>query len=333
MFSVILAAAIAFVVTVSLGSKFILYLQNKKFGQFVREEGPQTHLIKQGTPTMGGVVMLVGLVAALLVVARPNVATLTTLLLVSAVAGIGLYDDWQKISNRRNEGLSVRWKFVLLSLTVVIADVMALRYVGVTQNVIMPGFEKNLVLGPGVIGVALFSILMLLVIVGTTNTVNLTDGLDGLAAGTGGIALLAYTAIAFLERQYDVAIICGAMVGAIIGFLWYNAHPAQVFMGDTGSLAIGGVLAAAAVITKTEMLLPVIGGLFVIEGLSVILQYTVFRLSGRKRRLFKMTPIHHHFELSGWEENKVVVRFWIIQAACTALGFVLYYFTLYQDAV
>jgi len=333
LFSVILAAAIAFVVTVSLGSKFILYLQNKKFGQFVREEGPQTHLIKQGTPTMGGVVMLVGLAAALLVVARLNVATLTTLLLVSAVAGIGLYDDWQKISNRRNEGLSVRWKFLLLSLTVVIADVMALRYVGVTQNVVMPGFEKNLVLGPGVIGVALFSILMLLVIVGTTNTVNLTDGLDGLAAGAGGIALLAYTAIAFLERQYDVAIICGAMVGAIIGFLWYNAHPAQVFMGDTGSLAIGGVLAAAAVITKTEMLLPIIGGLFVIEGLSVILQYTVFRLSGRKRRLFKMTPVHHHFELSGWEENKVVVRFWIIQAACTAFGFVLYYFTLYQDAV
>nr|MBA4115920.1 phospho-N-acetylmuramoyl-pentapeptide-transferase [Rubrobacter sp.] len=143
MFSVILAAAIAFAVTVSLGSKFIVFLQNKKFGQFVREEGPQTHLIKQGTPTMGGVVMLVGLVAALLVVARPNVATLTTLLIVSAVAGIGLYDDWQKISNRRNEGLSVRWKFLLLSLTVIIADVMALRYVGVTQNVIMPGFEKN----------------------------------------------------------------------------------------------------------------------------------------------------------------------------------------------
>ncbi|CAA9435441.1 MAG: Phospho-N-acetylmuramoyl-pentapeptide-transferase [uncultured Rubrobacteraceae bacterium] len=331
MFSVILAAAIAFAVTVSLGSKFIIFLQNKKFGQFVREEGPQTHLIKQGTPTMGGVVMLVGLVAALLVVARPNVATLTTLLIVSAVAGIGLYDDWQKISNRRNEGLSVRWKFLLLSLTVIIADVMALRYVGVTQNVIMPGFERNLVLGPGVIGVALFSILMLLVIVGTTNTVNLSDGLDGLAAGAGGIALLAYTAIAFLERQYDVAIICGAMVGAIIGFLWYNAHPAQVFMGDTGSLAIGGVLAAAAVITKTEMLLPVIGGLFVIEGLSVIIQYSFFKLTGR--RVFKMAPIHHHFELSGWEENKIVVRFWIIQGAFTALGFVVYYFTLYQDAV
>jgi phospho-N-acetylmuramoyl-pentapeptide-transferase len=259
------------------------------------------------------------------------VATLTTLLLVSAVAGIGLYDDWRKISNRRNEGLSVRWKFLLLSLTVVVADVMALRYVGVTQNVIMPGFEKNLVLGPGVIGVAFFSLLMLLVIVGTTNTVNLTDGLDGLAAGAGGIALLAYTAIAFLERQYDVAIICGAMVGAIIGFLWYNAHPAQVFMGDTGSLAIGGLLAAAAVITKTEMLLPVIGGLFVIEGLSVILQYGFFKLTGR--RVFKMAPIHHHFELSGWEENKVVVRFWIIQAAFTAFGFVLYYFTLYNGAL
>jgi phospho-N-acetylmuramoyl-pentapeptide-transferase len=333
LFSVILAAAIAFAVTVILGSKFIIFLQTRKFGQFVREEGPQTHLIKQGTPTMGGVVMLTGLAAALLVVARPNVATLTTLLLVSAVAGIGLYDDWQKISNRRNEGLSVRYKFLLLSLTVLLADVMALYYVGITQNVIFPGFDQNLVLGPGWIGVALFSVLMLLVIVGTTNTVNLTDGLDGLAAGAGGIALLAYTAIAFLERQYDVAIICGAMVGAIVGFLWYNAHPAQVFMGDTGSLAIGGVLAAAAILTKTEMLLPIIGGIFVLEGLSVIVQYSVFRLSGRKRRIFKMAPLHHHFEMSGWQENQVVVRFWIIQFAFAVVGFVLYYFTLYNDAV
>ena len=333
MFSVILAAGIAFAVTVTLGSKFINFLQTRKFGQFVREEGPQTHLIKQGTPTMGGVVMLTGLAAALLVVARPNVATLTTLLLVSAVAGIGLYDDWQKISNRHNEGLSVRYKFLLLSLTVLLADVMALYYVGITQNVIFPGFDQNLVLGPGWIGVALFSVLMLLVIVGTTNTVNLTDGLDGLAAGAGGIALLAYTAIAFLERQYDVAIICGAMVGAIVGFLWYNAHPAQVFMGDTGSLAIGGVLAAAAILTKTEMLLPIIGGIFVVEGLSVIVQYTVFRLSGRKRRIFKMAPLHHHFEMSGWQENQVVVRFWIIQFTFAVVGFVLYYFTLYNDAV
>jgi phospho-N-acetylmuramoyl-pentapeptide-transferase len=333
LFSVILAAAIAFVVTVTLGSKFINFLQTRKFGQFVREEGPQTHLIKQGTPTMGGVVMLTGLVAALLVVARPNVATLTSLLLVSAVAGIGLYDDWQKISNRRNEGLSVRYKFLLLSLTVLLADVMALYYVGITQNVIFPGFDQNLVLGPGWIGVALFSFLMLLVIVGTTNTVNLTDGLDGLAAGAGGIALLAYTAIAFLERQYDVAIICGAMVGAIVGFLWYNAHPAQIFMGDTGSLAIGGVLAAAAILTKTEMLLPIIGGIFVLEGLSVIVQYSVFRLSGRKRRIFKMAPLHHHFEMSGWQENQIVVRFWIIQFTFAVVGFVLYYFTLYNDAV
>jgi phospho-N-acetylmuramoyl-pentapeptide-transferase len=326
-----LAAGIAFVVTVSLGSRFIRFLQTKKFGQFVREEGPQTHLIKQGTPTMGGVVMLVGLASALLVVARPNVATLTTLLLVSAVAGIGLYDDWQKISNRRNEGLSARYKALLLILAVVVADVMALRYVGVTQNVVLPGFDRNLVLGPGVIGVALFSFLMLLVVVGTTNAVNLTDGLDGLAAGAGGIALLAYTAIAFLERQYDLAIICGAMVGAIIGFLWFNSHPAQVFMGDTGALAIGGVLAAAAVLTKTELLLPIIGGVFVMETLSVIVQYVSFKLKGR--RVFKMAPIHHHFELSGWEENKVVVRFWIIQAVFASSGFVLYYFTLYNDAV
>jgi len=331
LFSVILGAAIAFVVTVSLGSKFIAFLQIKKFGQFVREEGPQTHLIKQGTPTMGGVVMLAGLVSALLVVARPNVATLTTLLLVSAVAGVGLYDDWQKISNRRNEGLSVRYKALLLTLAVVVADVMALRYVGVTQNVVIPGSDKNLVLGPGIIGVALFSFLMLLVIVGATNAVNLTDGLDGLAAGAGAIALLAYTAIAFLERQYDLAIICGAMVGAIIGFLWYNSHPAQVFMGDTGALAIGGVLAVAAIITKTEMLLPIIGGVFVLETLSVMIQYVSFKLTGK--RVFKMAPIHHHFELSGWQENKVVVRFWIVQSACAALGFVLYYFTLYNDAV
>ena len=331
MFSVILAAAIAFTVTITLGSKFIGFLQIKKFGQFVREEGPQTHLIKQGTPTMGGVVMLVGLVSALFVVARPNVLTLTTLLLVSAVAGIGLYDDWQKISNKRNEGLRARYKAFLLILAVVVADVMALHYVGLTQNVIVPGFNKNLVLGPGVIGVALFSFLMLLVVVGTTNAVNLSDGLDGLAAGAGAIALLAYTAIAFLEREYDLAVICGAMVGALIGFLWFNSHPAEVFMGDTGSLAIGGVLAAAAVLTKTEMLLPIIGGIFVLEALSVIIQYVYYKLTSK--RVFKMAPIHHHFELSGWEENKVVMRFWIIQAAFAVVGFVLYYFTLYNDAV
>ncbi|MDP8951952.1 MAG: phospho-N-acetylmuramoyl-pentapeptide-transferase [Actinomycetota bacterium] len=328
MFSVVLAAAVAFAVTVALGSPFINFLQSKKFGQFVREEGPQTHLIKQGTPTMGGVVMLMGLFSALVVVARPNVATLTVLLLVMTVASIGLYDDWQKISNKRNEGLSARYKALLLILAVVVADVMALRYVGVTQTVILPYLDRNLVLGPGVIGVALFSFLMLLVIVGTTNAVNLTDGLDGLAAGAGGIALLAYTAIAFLERQYDLAIVCGAMVGAIIGFLWFNAYPAQVFMGDTGSLAIGGVLAAAAVLTKTEMLLPIIGGIFVLEALSVIAQVLVFKLNGR--RVFKMAPIHHHFEFLGWAENKVVVRFWIVQSACAAIGFVVYYFTLYN---
>ncbi len=328
MFSVILSAAIAFLVTVSLGSKFIEYLQSRKFGQFVREDGPETHLIKTGTPTMGGVVMLAGLVAALVVVGRPNAATFGALVLISTVAGIGLYDDWQKISNKRNEGLSVKYKFLLLTLAVVLADFLAIRYVGVTQNIIVPGWDRNLVLGPGLVGVALFSVFLLLVIVGSTNAVNLADGLDGLAAGAGGIALLTYTAIAFLERQYDVALICGAMVGALIGFLWFNAHPAEVFMGDTGSLAIGGVMAAAAVFTKTEMLLPIIGGLFVIEALSVIIQYAFFKLT--HRRVFKMAPIHHHFELLGWEENKIVVRFWIIQAAFAATGFVLYYLLLYN---
>jgi phospho-N-acetylmuramoyl-pentapeptide-transferase len=185
LFSVVLAAAIAFLVTVALGSEYIEFLQTRKFGQFVREEGPETHLIKAGTPTMGGLVMLMGLMAALLVVARPNVATFATLLIVSAVAGIGLYDDWQKISKKGSEGLSVRFKFLLLTLTVVLADVLALRYVGVTQNVVVPGFDRNLVLGPGVVGIALFSLFLLLVIVGTTNAVNLTDGLDGLAAGPG----------------------------------------------------------------------------------------------------------------------------------------------------
>ena len=324
-----LAAAVAFVVTVALGSPFIQFLQSRKFGQFVREEGPQTHLIKAGTPTMGGVVMLMGLVAALLVVARPNAATFATLLLVTVVAGIGFYDDWQKISKKRPEGLSARYKFGLLTLAVVLADVLSIYYVGVTQTVLVPYFDFSLVLGPGIVGLALFSGFLLLVIAGTTNAVNLTDGLDGLAAGAGALALLAYTAIAFLERQYDVAIVCGAMVGAIIGFLWFNSHPADIFMGDTGSLAIGGVLAAAAVLTKTELLLPVIGGLFVVEALSVMIQVAVFKLTGK--RVFKMAPIHHHFEFLGWEENKVVVRFWILQAACSAFGFFLYYLFLYNS--
>ena len=328
MFSVVLAAAVAFLVTVTLGSTFITFLQSRSFGQFVREEGPQTHLIKAGTPTMGGVVMLMGLLGALAVVARFNAATLATLLLVAVVAGIGLYDDWQKISKKRPEGLSARYKFLLLTLAVVLADVIAVRYVGVTQTVLVPYFDLSLVLGPGIVGLALFSVFLLLVIAGTTNAVNLTDGPDGLAAGTGAIALVVYTAIAFLERQYDVALICGAMVGAIVGFLWYNSHPADIFMGDTGSLAIGGVLAAAAVLTKTELLLPVIGGLFVLEAVSVIVQVLVFKVTGR--RVFKMAPIHHHFEFLGWEENKVVVRFWIVQAAFSALGFFLYYIFLYN---
>ena len=330
MFSVVLAAAVAFLVTVLLGAKFIEFLQSRKFGQFVREEGPQTHLIKAGTPTMGGIVMLTGLLGALVVVARPNVATLTTMLLVAVVAGIGLYDDWQKISKKRPEGLSARYKFLLLTLAVVLADVLAVRYVGVTQTVLVPYFDRSLVLGPGIVGIALFSVFLLLVIAGTTNAVNLTDGLDGLAAGAGAIALLAYTAIAFLERQYDVAVICGAMVGAIVGFLWYNSHPAQIFMGDTGALAIGGVLAAAAVLTKTELLLPIVGGLFVIEAVSVIVQVLVYKLTGR--RVFKMAPIHHHFEFLGWDENKVVVRFWIAQAAFSSVGFFLYYIFLYNAA-
>jgi phospho-N-acetylmuramoyl-pentapeptide-transferase len=326
----VLGAAVAFLVTALLGSKFIEFLQSRKFGQFVREEGPQTHLIKAGTPTMGGIVMLTGLVAALLVVARPNVATLTTLLLVAVVAGIGLYDDWQKISKKRPEGLSARYKFLLLTLAVVLADVLAVRYVGVTQTVLVPYFDQSLVLGPGIVGIALFSVFLLLVIAGTTNAVNLTDGLDGLAAGAGAIALLAYTAIAFLERQYDVAVICGAMVGAMVGFLWYNSHPAQIFMGDTGSLAVGGVLAAAAVLTKTELLLPIVGGLFVVEAVSVMVQVFVYKLTGR--RVFKMAPIHHHFEFLGWDENKVVVRFWIAQAAFSSVGFFLYYIFLYNAA-
>jgi phospho-N-acetylmuramoyl-pentapeptide-transferase len=330
LFSVVLAASVAFLVTVLLGSQFIAFLQSRKFGQFVREEGPQTHLIKAGTPTMGGIVMLMGLLGALVVVARPNVATLTTLLLVAVVAGIGLYDDWQKISKKRPEGLSARYKFLLLTLAVVLADALAVRYVGVTQTVLVPYFDRSLVLGPGVLGIALFSIFLLLVIAGTTNAVNLTDGLDGLAAGAAAIALLAYTAIAFLERQYDVAVICGAMVGAIVGFLWYNSHPADIFMGDTGSLAIGGILAAAAVLTKTELLLPIVGGLFVVEALSVIVQVFVFKLTGR--RVFKMAPIHHHFEFLGWDENKVVVRFWIAQAAFSSVGFFLYYIFLYNTA-
>ena len=330
MFSVVLGAAIAFLVTALLGSRFIEFLQSRKFGQFVREEGPETHLIKAGTPTMGGLVMLTGFFGALVVVARPNVATLTTLLLVAVVAGIGLYDDWQKISKKRPEGLSARYKFLLLTLAVVLADVLAVRYVGVTQTVLVPYFDRSLVLGPGIVGIALFSFFLLLVIAGTTNAVNLTDGLDGLAAGTGAMALLSYTAIAFLERQYDVAVVCGAMVGAIVGFLWYNARPAQIFMGDTGSLAIGGVLAGAAVLTKTELLLPIVGGLFVVVAVSVIVQVFVYKLTGR--RVLKMAPIHHHFELLGWDENKIVVRFWIAQAAFSAVGFFLYYIFLYNAA-
>jgi phospho-N-acetylmuramoyl-pentapeptide-transferase len=326
LFSVVLAAAIAFLVTVVLGSEYIAFLQTRKFGQFVREEGPETHLIKAGTPTMGGLVMLMGLLAALLVVARPNVATFATLLIVSAVAGIGLYDDWQKISKKGSEGLSVRFKFLLLTLTVVLADVLALRYVGVTQNVVVPGFDRNLVLGPGVVGIALFSLFLLLVIVGTTNAVNLTDGLDGLAAGSCAIVLLAYTAITITSGQEGLALLSACLVGASVGFLWFNSFPAAIFMGDTGSLGLGAAIGALAVMTQTEVLLIILGGIFVIEALSVAVQVLSFKMF--RRRVLLMAPVHHHFEMLAWSETKIMLRFWIVAAVCAGIGY-----TLYQNSI
>jgi phospho-N-acetylmuramoyl-pentapeptide-transferase len=335
------------------GPWLIRHLRELQIGQYIREEGPEAHQKKAGTPTMGGVLIVLSTaIPTLLWADLSNPFVLLTLFALVGFAAIGFVDDYAKISKQRNLGLTAKKKIyfqVFVSLVVGVALLVLATYSAYSTKFVFPFFKR---FQPDLVAHSLldqnhfgghlwplafvpFLVAIAIVIVGSSNAVNLTDGLDGLAIGctviaAGALTVLTYVSsnyrwATYLEIQYiprvgELTIFCGALVGASLGFLWYNAHPAEIFMGDVGSLSLGGALGTIAVIIKQEILLFFVGGIFVIEALSVILQVGSFKLRGK--RIFKMAPIHHHFELLGWSESKVIVRFWI-----AALVFALFALT------
>ncbi len=321
------------------GPWLIRKLRELQIGQFIREEGPQAHQKKAGTPTMGGVLIVIStLVPTLLWADLTNGFVLLAIFSLLAFATIGFIDDYAKVSKQRNLGLTSRKKFLLQILVsfIIGTGLLALATRSAYSTVLIVPFLKkvhpdlvihSLLSSPHLWPLAFvpFLIFVSVVIAGSSNAVNLTDGLDGLAIGctviaAGALTVLTYVSsnyrwatyldIGYIPRVAELTVFCGALVGASLGFLWYNAHPAEVFMGDVGSLSLGGTLGVIAVVIKQEILLFFVGGIFVIEALSVILQVGSFKLRGK--RIFRMAPIHHHFELIGWSESKVIVRFWII---------------------
>jgi phospho-N-acetylmuramoyl-pentapeptide-transferase len=333
-----MASITALLLSIVLGPWLIARLRQYQIGQHIREDGPKSHQKKAGTPTMGGLLICLSIVVPTLLWANlrlPSIwVALTGLLSFGAV---GLLDDYLKIRRKHNQGLTVAQKFTLEVIAALLVGVLLLamnarRHYDTSLNVpFAKNFKPDLLIHPWLhnpwtypLAFVGFFVFLILVLVGTADSVNLTDGLDGLAIGLMIIAAGAMTVLAFLSGNADFAryldlartpgaseltIYCGAMTGASLGFLWYNAHPAEIFMGDVGSLALGGGLATVAVLLKQELLLPLIGGVYMLEAISVILQVGSFKLRGK--RIFKMAPIHHHFEQLGWAESKVITRFWI----------------------
>ncbi|CUH94033.1 Phospho-N-acetylmuramoyl-pentapeptide-transferase [Propionispora sp. 2/2-37] len=308
------AAVMAFLIAVFCGPLVIPVLRRLKFGQSIRQEGPVRHYAKAGTPTMGGIIILIGLLVPALVFGSQSFEVWLALFVTLGHGLIGFLDDFIKVVLKRSLGLKAKQKLLGQIIMAAVLSYIAAVYLGRGTDLWVPFLGVNVDLGP------LYYILIFLVLVGTTNAVNLTDGLDGLAAGTTTIAATAYAVIAMIFGKYELAIFCTALAGAALGFLRFNAHPAKVFMGDTGSLALGGALAAVAVMTKTELLLVLVGGVFVIEALSVIIQVAFFKTTGQ--RVFLMSPIHHHFELAGWSEAKVVTVFWLAGVFFSAVALV-----------
>jgi phospho-N-acetylmuramoyl-pentapeptide-transferase len=328
MAKVILAAILGMLLAIIAGPKFIKFLRENELGQHIREEGPESHRVKQGTPTMGGLLFIIAAALPYLILSDYTLPGLTVFGLMLGCAAIGFADDYLKLTRRRSLGLSGRWKLLLLvALTFFVG--WAVNERNLSTDVYVPGIDIDIDLWWA------WYLLLFLIVAGAANGVNLTDGIDGLAAGTGMIALITFTAINIFtfirlgqvgeprSDYLDMAILGGALIGAVIGFLWYNAFPAEVIMGDTGSMAIGGALAGFAIWTKTELLLLLIGGIFLIEALSVILQVVSFKYWGR--RIFLIAPIHHHFEMKAWSETKIMVRFWIVSAIFCAAAFAAYY--------
>jgi len=320
-FRTIYATVTALLLTLLLVPVFMRIIKKMRFEQYVRDDGPATHLKKEGTPTAGGILIIFSVVVSTLLWADiTNQYILTVLFSLCGMGAVGLLDDWRKMRRGNSKGINAKEKMLLQVLIALCIALYLYFQPDFDTHLSLPFFKK------AVPDLKFFYIpFAVLVIAGASNGVNLTDGLDGLAIGlvlivsatymlfsyiTGHFGLSEYLNISHVTGAGEVTVFCGAMVGASMGFLWYNAHPAQLFMGDVGSLALGGSLGTVAVITKHEILLAVVGGVFVIEALSVILQVGSFKL--RKKRIFRMAPIHHHFECKGWSEPKVIVRFWII---------------------
>lgn len=320
-FRTVLAFLLATVISIIWGKFFISFMQKKQFGQVVRDDGPESHLKKAGTPTMGGV-FIIGTLALTLAIAGNfnSEPLLLTIFVTLSYFALGFIDDYSKVSKGNTKGVSAKGKLLWQFVTGGIACWLMVKWGLVTPDLYVP-FVKGPVINMG----SIFIVFASIVIVGSSNAVNLTDGLDGLAIGpiitsaatlgiisyaSGHSEIASYLFVPYIENVGEIAVLCAAIVGAGVGFLWYNTYPAQIFMGDVGSLSLGGALGTIAVLTKNEILFVIIGGIFVVEALSVIIQVASYKT--RKKRVFKMAPIHHHFELKGWPEPKVIVRFWII---------------------
>jgi phospho-N-acetylmuramoyl-pentapeptide-transferase len=317
---VLIAGTASLLICIFLSPKFIEFLREREFGQNIREEMPEGHHAKAGTPTMGGIIIFIAIAIPFLLLTDLDWRAIGVFGAALACALLGFADDYTKLIRKRSLGLRGRTKLVVTVLIAIglwqaatrgadLPDTLNLRIVDATINL---GY--------------LYPVFIYLVLAGTTSAVNLTDGLDGLAAGCAAIVLLSYIAITFTTGQTGLALVAGCVVGACVGFLWFNSFPASIFMGDTGSLGLGGAIAGMAVMTKTEVLLIILGGIFVIEALSVLIQ--VFSFQTFRKRVFLMAPIHHHFELQAWSDTKIILRFWIVAAVMSAIGF-----TLYQQSI
>lgn len=340
-YQVFISVVIALVAAAALMPLWIRLLRVRNIGQQVRADGPQGHLVKQGTPTMGGVLILFVVTIIFFVLSltsgvfsqemRP---ALLVLMATLACGALGFIDDFAKVAHERSLGLKPRAKLLWQGAISVIFGMLAVNWAGVESYLQIPLTRTRIDLGVLTTGFEIGGMVVVVpwlylgfvafMMIAMSNAVNLTDGLDGLAAGTVMIVALAFAGIAFRLNMLESAIIGASIAGACIGFLWYNCYPADIFMGDTGSLALGAAIAAMAVVTKTEIFLVIIGGIYVIEALSVVLQVASFKMTGR--RIFRMAPIHHHFEMLGWSETKVMVRFWIVTGIFAGLGFALWFF-------
>ncbi|SEH53839.1 MULTISPECIES: phospho-N-acetylmuramoyl-pentapeptide-transferase [Atopobiaceae] len=331
-YQVFLAAAIAGVLTAFLMTPFIKLMRHEGVGQQIRADGPQRHLIKQGTPTMGGVVFLLAVLITCFLQASWTVDLTLAVIATYLTGSLGLLDDIESVAHKRSLGLTPSQKMIGLILISVVFGVLAVSLCGIRPTVEFPGgFTIDLgvltttftVMGTIFYVPWLYIFFVFLLMAGLSNAVNLTDGLDGLAGGCTLVVMMAMAMVAFRYNEVNLAVFAASIAGALVGFLWHNCYPASIFMGDTGSLALGAAFAALAVLTKTEVTSLLMGGLFICEALSVIIQVISFKATGK--RVFLMAPIHHHFEKKGWSETKVVIRFWIVSAAFAALGFALYF--------